>query len=102
MTSSKATLAFVSLVAVACCFLTHEFTHWLMGELLGYDMVMTLNKGYPKALRWNSTKDFMVVSGVGPVIKLITALAAYSLILFTRNRFWVPFLFTCFYLEFLS
>ncbi|MCW5912946.1 MAG: hypothetical protein KIT62_17885 [Cyclobacteriaceae bacterium] len=102
MTFFKSTLAIVSLSAVVFCFLTHEFAHWLMGELMSYDMVMTLNKCYPKALQWNSTEDFMIVSAMGPAITLITSFSAYVLIRFKGNMLWFPFLFTCFYLELLS
>ncbi|MBX2895317.1 MAG: hypothetical protein KF763_07735 [Cyclobacteriaceae bacterium] len=102
MTFSKTTLAAASLGAVFFCFLTHEFAHWLMGKLIGYEMVMTLNTAYPKALQWNSTEDFMVVSVVGPAVTLLTSFSVYYIIRFKGNMLWFPFLFTCFYLELLS
>ena len=73
-----------------------------MGELLGYDMVMTLNTGYPKASRWNTMEDYMIVGAVGPIITLITSGTIFLLIRFEGSKYWFTLLFSCFYLELLS
>jgi hypothetical protein len=102
MEFSKGTLATAALVAVVFSFITHEYGHWLAGEILGYDMVMTLNMGYPKGSRWNTTEDYMIVSAIGPTITLITSVVIYFLIRAMGSKYWFTLLFSCFYLELLS
>jgi len=102
MKFGKINLAIASLAAVVFSFISHEFAHWIMGELLGYDMVMTLNTGFPKTSRWNEMEDYMIVSAVGPIITLITSATIFFLIRFEGSKYWFTLLFSCFYLELLS
>lgn len=102
MKFSKSNLAFASLGAVVFSFISHEYAHWLTGEILGYDMVMTLNKCYPKASKWDTLNHFMTVSAVGPIITLITSILIFLIIRFKGNKYWFALLFACFYLELLS
>ena len=55
-----------SLIAVILTFLMHEFTHWVMGELLGYEMIMTLNIAYPAKLSYDKDWHYTLISAVGP------------------------------------
>jgi hypothetical protein len=96
------TLASFCLGAVVFSFLLHEFSHWLMGEALGYDMRMTLNKVYPVAGRYEHDWHYAVISAVGPLITMLQAFVAYRLLQRVHHRGLFPFLFTCFYLELLS
>jgi hypothetical protein len=93
---------FYCLLAVVFSFMIHEFAHWVMGECLGNKMRMTLNTGYPVALKYNKDWHFAVVSSVGPLVTLLQAIIFYLLIRRYSNRNLYPFLFTCFYLELLS
>jgi len=83
-------------------FVIHEFSHWVTGELLGYDMRMTLNKAYPLSGAFKETWHYTLVSAIGPVITLIQSFCAFSIIKNTHNKQFYPFLFSSFYLEFLS
>lgn len=91
-----------SLIAVILTFLMHECTHWVMGELLGYEMIMTLNKAYPAKLSYDKDWHYTLISAVGPLITLLQALIIYLIIKRTSRRNLYPFLFSCFYLELLS
>jgi hypothetical protein len=91
-----------SLIAVILTFLIHEFTHWLMGELLGYEMIMTLNTAYPAKLSYEKDWHYTLISAVGPIITLLQALIIYLIIKRTSRTIMYPFLFSCFCLELLS
>jgi hypothetical protein len=91
-----------TVLAVVVTFVVHEFTHWTMGEILGNEMRMTLNTGYPIAGKYNQDWHYPVVSAVGPLITLVQAITVFFLIKQYSNRNFYPFLFTCFYLELLS
>jgi hypothetical protein len=91
-----------SVLAVVFSFLVHELAHWAMGELLGYEMRMTLNTGYPAAGKYEKDWHYTIISAVGPLITLLQALTFYFLIKQYSNKNLYPFLFMCFYIELLS
>lgn len=91
-----------ALLAVIFTFIIHEFAHWSMGELLGYDMVMTLNTVYPVKGIYNADWHYTLISAVGPLTTLLEAVVCYLLIKTYSTRHLYPFLFTCFYIELLS
>jgi hypothetical protein len=91
-----------SLIAVILTFLIHESTHWIMGELLGYEMIMTLNTAYPAKLSYDKDWQYTLISAVGPLITLLQALIIYLMIKKTSRIIIYPFLFSCFYLELVS
>jgi hypothetical protein len=91
-----------SLLAVVFTFVVHEFTHWTMGEFLGYEMRMTLNTAYPIAGKYTKDWHYTVISCVGPLITLLQAIIFYVLIKQNSNKNLYPFLLSCFYLELLS
>ena len=91
-----------TILAVAFSFLVHEFAHWTMGEFLGYEMRMTLNTGYPVAGKYEQAWHYTVISAVGPLITFLQAIIFYILIRKYSNRNLYSFLFTPFYLIFLS
>lgn len=94
--------ALIVLVAVVVSFVVHEFSHWLTGELLGNDMVMTLNTCYPKAQKYLEESHYTVVSATGPIVTLLQAILVFILIKRSGNRNLYPWLFTPFYIELLS
>lgn len=91
-----------TLLAVVFSFFVHEFAHWTMGELLGNEMRMTLNTGYPVAGKYNQDWHYPIISAVGPLTTLLQAIIFFFLIKKYSNRNLYPFLFICFYLELLS
>ena len=70
----------------------HECTHWVMGELLGYEMIMTLNIAYPAKLSYDKDWHYTLISAVGPLITLLQALIIYLIIKRTSRRNLYPFL----------
>ncbi len=95
-------LVFYSLIAVSFSFLIHELTHWITGELLGYEMRMTLNTAYPINGAYTKPWHYTVTSALGPLMTLFQAIVFYLFIRRNRNKMLFPFLFTAFYLEILS
>jgi len=91
-----------SLLAVVFTFMVHEFTHWAMGEFLGYEMRMTLNTAYPVAEKYNKDWHHTVISSVGPLVTLLQAIIFYLFIKQCSNKNLYPFLLSCFYLELLA
>src|SRR5687767_6621347 len=88
--------------AVIFSWLVHEGAHWAAGQLLGYDMVMTLNKGYPKEGGYTNPVHYQLISAAGPAI---TLLQAAFIFFYMRRRpafLLYPFLFTCFYMRLLA
>jgi len=92
----------ISLSAVVVSFFIHELSHWICGELMGYEMKMTLNTVYPAARKYNSEIDYMIISVVGPMVTLIQTIVFCLIIRKSKNLLFFPFLFTAFYLALLS
>ncbi|HUR09812.1 MAG TPA: hypothetical protein VM012_00495 [Flavitalea sp.] len=101
---NKLTIKYIAftLLAVVLTFLIHEFTHWTVGELLGYEMIMTLNTAYPAKLSYDQNWHYTFISAAGPLITLVQAYTVYLIIKKTSHINWFPFLFSCFYVELLS
>ncbi len=91
------------IVAVLFTWLIHEFTHWLVSELLGYDTVMSLNSA--SAVGGQNPTEFhrAIISISGPVITILQGMITF---LFLRSRDWnkylYPLLFTAFYMRLLA
>ncbi len=98
--SKKYTAIFA--VAVFSSWMLHELFHWLMGNRLGYDMVMTLNSSYPAGGQYRSDADFQLISAAGPLFTLCEAILVFFLMKYRRMILLYPFLFTCFYMRFLA
>ncbi|HET8858803.1 hypothetical protein [Marivirga sp.] len=92
----------ISILAVVFSFVVHEFSHWLYGEFLGYDMIMTLNTVYPASGKYNAQSDYMLISAVGPIITLIQTVVFFFLLTRSKNLYFFPFLFNSFYLQLMS
>jgi hypothetical protein len=98
------TLKYISviLIAVGATWVLHEFAHWLTGELLGNDMAMTLNGGYPVAGEHKEDWHKMPIDIAGPFITIIEALIVWLLIKKRNYILLFPFLATCFYMRLLA
>jgi len=94
--------ALITLVAVIFTWMLHEFAHWITGEFLGNDMIMTLNTSYSKGgqyiAHWHST----VVSAAGPMVTLIQAIIFYYILKIKSGTPLFPFLLTCLYMRLLA
>jgi hypothetical protein len=89
------TYVLVTALAVLFTWEIHEFAHWLAGNLLGYNMAMTLNKGY--SLQSVKLSDAQIISGAGPAITLVEGVLIFWLMQRRRNGLLYPFLLSCFY-----
>ena len=68
------------LAVVPLSFVLHELAHWSAGELLGNDMVASLNHAYPRSGAYRSPGDAFIVDAAGPAFTLLQAMVAFALI----------------------
>ena len=95
-------LILYTLLAVVFSFLIHEFSHWTLGEFLGYEMRMSLNTAWPAKMKYDQDWHYIAISAIGPLITFLQAVIFFFLIKKYSNRDLYPFLFTTFYLMLLS
>jgi hypothetical protein len=88
--------------AVVFTWLIHEFSHWLMGYLLGYEMVMTLNTAYPIDGKYENELHRLLISAAGPLITLFEAIIIFFYMKKQNLIQLYPFLFFCFFMRFLA
>jgi hypothetical protein len=100
MNSYKYVLA--TLIAVTFTWTLHEFSHWITGELLSNDMIMTLNTCYSKSGQYIKNWHSIVISAAGPVVTIIQAFVFYYLLKFRSDKSLFPFLLTCLYMRLLA
>lgn len=87
------------LLAVLFTWLIHEFAHWSAGELLGNEMAMTINGGYPLAGKYLSSNHAIVVDAAGPLITLLQAIVFFIIIRKNHNMLLFPFVAICLYMR---
>ena len=92
----------LTMVAVIFTWTLHEFSHWIAGELLGNEMVMTLKTGYPKSGEYIANWHATIISAAGPLMTLIQAIIIYYFLKIKSNKLLFPFLLTCLYMRFLA
>ena len=90
------------MIVVSFTWTLHEFTHWITGELLGNDMIMTLNTCYSESGQYIKNWHSTVISAAGPIITLIQAITFYYLLKMKSNKSLFPFLLTCLYMRLLA
>src|SRR5690606_40880512 len=86
----------ISALAVVLTFLFHELTHFITGEILGYNMKMTLNSASPVNGNYINSLHENIVSVSGPVFTIMQAVAFYLIIKKNKNYMLYPFLFVPF------
>jgi hypothetical protein len=96
------TYVLATMVAVFVTWLVHEFAHWSAGELLGNEMVMTLNTCYPKSGSFLANWHEVVISAAGPLITITQAFIFYLLLQKDKNKILFPFLLTALYMRALA
>ncbi len=87
-----------SLIAVLFTWMIHEFSHWITGKSLGYDVGMTLNTVYLKSGAYKTQLHATLISASGPLITVLQAIVVFFY--FNKKgwkKHWYPFLFTAFY-----
>lgn len=92
----------ITLIAVISSWLLHEFAHWIAGEMLGYQMSMTLNTTYPSSGKYLLQEHYVMISAAGPIVTIIEAIIIFMILKRKRQIILYPFLFTCFYMRFFA
>ena len=83
-------------------YLFHEFGHWIIGEILGNDMVYSLNWVWPKSGQYIYAEHGLYVSIGGQAFSILQALIALIVIEKFRTVYAFPFLFFPFFSRFFS
>lgn len=85
--------------AVILTWILHEFSHWFMGELLGYDMKFTLNSASPVSGNYDNNWHATLISAAGPIVTCIQATIIFFLLTKRPLPELFPFLFIPFYMR---
>lgn len=105
MIDKKVTFKYVLAILAAVLFtwLIHEFAHWFMAKLLGYESVMRLNGTFYLENENPTEWDKILVSTAGPIITLLQGFVVF-LVLKKRgwNTYLYPLVFIAFYMRFLA
>lgn len=96
----KLILLFIPVAYVS--YLFHEFGHWSVGELLGNEMVISLNNAAPRSGHYLSSSDGLYVSSGGPAFTILLALLALLVIEKYKTIYAYPVLFFQFFCRFFS
>jgi hypothetical protein len=81
------------ILAAYTTYLFHEFGHWIIGVILGNDMVYSLNYVWPKSGHYiEASHDLYVLIG-GPAFTIIQALFCLLIIEKYRSLYIYPFVF---------
>jgi len=83
-------------------YLFHEFGHWIVGEILGNDMVYSLNYVWPRDGHYLNESHNLYVSIGGPAFTILLAVAALLILEKYSTLYAYPVLFFQFVLRFFS
>lgn len=83
-------------------YLFHESGHWIVGEILGNDMIYSLNYVWPKDGRYINESHNLYVSIGGPAFTILLAIISLLIIEQFSTIFAYPVLFFQFVLRFFS
>lgn len=83
-------------------YLFHEFGHWIIGEILGNDMIYSLNYVWPKEGHYLNESHNLYVSMGGPAFTMLLAVIALSVLEKHPTIYIYPVLFFQFVLRFFS
>ncbi len=83
-------------------YLFHEFGHWVVGELLGNNMIYSLNYVFPKGGHYLNESHNLYVSIGGPAFTIILAVVSLLLVEKYSTIYFYPILFFQFVLRFFS
>lgn len=83
-------------------YLFHEFGHWIVGEILGNDMIYSLNYVWPKAGHYINESHNLYVSIGGPAFTVLLAVISLLILEKYSTMYAYPVLFFQFVLRFFS
>ncbi len=95
----------VALIFIPVAFLTylfHEFGHWITGEILGNDMVLSLNNATARSGYYLDKSHDLYISIGGPVFTIIQAIIFSTLIEKSKSIYAYPFVFFAAFCRFFS
>jgi hypothetical protein len=87
----KFILLFIPAAYATYCF--HEFGHWVVGEILGNDMVYSLNYVWPRSGSYVDASHGLYVSMGGPAFTVLQAMLSLAIIEQRRILTVYPFVF---------
>ncbi len=102
MTQKKIGFKYILIITVAVLFtwLLHEFAHWVVYRILGFEALMTLNKVSNLSPTKLTVEQSIITSAAGPLITVVQAVIAFSFLQLNRWSSYVyPFLFVAFYMR---
>ena len=105
MNNQKVNFKYVITVfgVVVITWLIHEFAHWLVYTLQGYDAYMGLNKAGVRGDNGPNVDQQIIGAAAGPLITLLQAILVF---VYLKRKGWnkyiYPFLFIPFYMRFLA
>jgi len=83
-------------------YLFHEFGHWIVGEILGNDMIYSLNYVWPRDGHYLNESHNLYVSIGGPAFTILLAIASLLILEKYSTIYTYPVLFFQFVLRFFS
>lgn len=95
----------VALLMIPVAFLTylfHEFGHWIVGELLGNEMILSLNNAAPLTGDYIRKTDGLYVLMGGPVFTILQAIIFLIVIEKTKSVYAYPAVFFAGFIRFFS
>jgi hypothetical protein len=95
----------VILLFIPIAFLTylfHEFGHWIVGEMLGNDMILSLNSASPQNGYFIDKTHELYSSMGGPVFTILQAIIFLTIIEKTKSIYAYPFVFFAAFSRFFS
>ncbi len=95
----------VALLFIPVAFFTyvfHEFGHWLIGEILGNDMVLCLNNANAQNGSYIDSSHALYISMGGPIFTILQATVALLIVEKTKSIYVYPFLFFAVFCRFFS
>ncbi len=105
MSDQKITVKYViaGALAVFITWLIHEFTHWLTGELYGYETIMRLNGTSIIEGKDPTELQSAIISISAPIVTVLQGFVFFWILKFRKwNKYLYPMLFTAFFMRFLA
>lgn len=83
-------------------YLFHEFGHWIAGEILGNNMVMSLNNANVRSGNYLEKSHELYISMGGPIFTILQAIIFLLIIEKTKSFYAYPFVFFAAFSRFFS
>ncbi|MFD0862139.1 hypothetical protein ACFQ1M_07955 [Sungkyunkwania multivorans] len=91
------------MMAVIVTWLLHEFAHWLVSELLGYESIMRINSVSRMEGQDPIGIHDMYIAAAGPLVTIIQAFIVYYILRANNwNKYLYPLLFIPFYMRLMA